>query len=334
MNHALTRRALLLGFGAACGGTALPQVANEELPSLSGARIRFADVEIARSLLGARDDWMDATGEFQRRAIMNSGSPVSLQAFQQWNGDAAQSWSAPERERWRRALEQLVPGFAMLRIPLPSELWLVSTNGQESANLPYTRGNFIALPQKQGRTWRNDAVLLAHELWHVAARQAPALASRLYSELGFEPMPRLFFPAAWADIRIANPDAPFNDHAMRLPIDGRSTLVTPVLVARRTDLRPGESFVNVMEARLLEVQPDPGQGASLAVLQDDGGPRWHPIRTGAYIERLGGNTSYVIHPEEVLADNIALLATGSESSNPDLLARLRRVLEQAIRLQR
>ena len=112
-------------------------------------------------------------------------------------------------------------------------------------------------------------------------------------------------------MRIANPDAPSNRHAMRVQIDQRSAWVTPVLVAARTTLQAGETFFNVMQPRLLEVEPGRDGGLSQAVLRD-GQPLWHALDgPHDYLRRLGGNTGYVIHHEEAMADNVALLATGS-----------------------
>jgi hypothetical protein len=292
-------------------------------------RVRFAPVETGRAILTADDEWMAATSEFQRRAVMQSDSPVALEAFRRWNGDAVRPWDAGQRGRWRKALESLVPAFAALRIPLPAEVWLISSNGQESAGAPYTRGNAVVLPANMTLQGYSDISLLAHELWHVAARHAPALATRLYAEIGFGPIPELTFPQAWAEARIANPDAPGNRHAMRLTVDGRTPLVTPVLVASRTTLKPGETFFSVLEPRLLEVEPDLARGATRAVLRD-GEPVWYPM-AGAhdYLRRLGGNTRYVIHHEEVMADNVALLAAGIQPRNPELLARIKAALETA-----
>ena len=104
-------------------------------------------------------------------------------------------------------------------------------------------------------------------------------------------------------------------------------LATPVLVAERTELQAGETFFSVMDARLLVVQPDAEGQRSRAVLRDDGQPQWLPLRgPHDYLRRLGGNTGYVIHPEETIADNVALLLTGRSGRNADLLARLRSVL--------
>ena len=324
----ITRRAALLGLGAALTSPAWAQDEPLASEAIAGTRIRFASVERGRALLMQDDEWMAATSDFQRRAVMNSAVPVTLDGFRRWNGEAVQPWTAAQRARWSEALARIAPGMAALRIPLPREVWLVASNGQESAGAPYTRGNAVVLTGRSGPPGY-DAMLMAHELWHVAARHAPPLASRLYAEIGFEPMAELSFPAAWAPVRIANPDAPGNRHAMRLPLPGRTAWVTPVLVAARTALQPGESFFSVTDVRLLEVEPGAGGAATQAVLRN-GEPAWHPARsTPEYLKQLGGNTGYVIHYEEAMADNVALLATGVPPRNPELLARIKAALERA-----
>ena len=71
-----------------------------------------------------------------------------------------------------------------------------------------------------------------------------------------------------------------------------------------------------------------GYGApSLAAQRQDGQPLWHPLDgPHEYLRRLGGNTGYVIHHEEAMADNVALLVTGQRARNPELLARIKTAL--------
>ena len=58
-----------------------------------------------------------------------------------------------------------------------------------------------------------------------------------------------------------------------------------------------------------------------------GALRWHTVdQVPAFLERLGGNTPYVIHPEETMADNVALLLTGGTARNTDLLKRIEAAL--------
>jgi hypothetical protein len=338
MTRPIRRRALLAlaagGAAAVAAPAVLAQAAgdDEAYGGYPGTTIRFASVEAARAVLGADDEWMRATSPFQRRAVMGSAAPVTLAAFRRWNESAAQPWPAESRQRWRHALDTVVPALAALKVPLPPEVLLIDSNGQESAGAPYTRGHAVVITREAGH-FKNDAFLLAHELWHVASRHAPALATRLYALFGFEPVPELAFPEAWADIRIANPDAPNNRHALRAAMGGdgeRHVWLTPVLVASRTRLEPGESFFQVLDVRLLEVSPDAAAGVTRAVLAADGQPRWQPLQGAhGYLQRLGGNTGYIIHVEEALADNIALLATGAPVRNPALLARIRETLATA-----
>jgi hypothetical protein len=268
---------------------------------------------------------MRATSAFQRRAVMGSADDVTAEAFKRWNAQAVRPWEPVQRARWRAALETLAPAVNALRIPLPREVLLIATIGQESAGASYARSNAVVFARAATMPGYNDSLLMAHELWHVASRHAPALASRLYAQIGFEPMPTLAFPEAWAPIRIANPDAPDNRHAMRLGLTGREANVTPVLVAARTTLQPGETFFSVLDVRLLEVES--AGAVSQAVLRE-GQPAWHAV-AGAhdYLGRLGGNTGYVIHPEETIADNVALLFTQRPVRNAQLLQRLRDVFE-------
>lgn len=325
---ACTRRVVLaLAAGAVFpAGRAGADEVVESPVELAGSRVRFATQTEARGLLMGDDGWLARTGPFQRRAVMGRDSPVTLAEFTAWNGAAARPWSAAQRARWRRAAAALAPSFAALRIPLPPEVLLVATNGQESAGAPYTRAAAVVLPGEASMPGYSDTMLLAHELWHVASRHAPALASRLVAELGFEPTPPLVLPPEWQEAEIVNPDAPDHTHAMQIDLGDRRAWVMPVLVASRTRLAPGENFFSVMEVRLLEVEPAADRKTSQAVRQD-GQPRWHPVNgRHDYLKRLGGNTGYVIHPEEALADNIALLATGGPARNTALLDRLRAVL--------
>jgi hypothetical protein len=326
MQPSLNRRSALVFLSGAVVFAASAQESKHVFSGFPGTEVRFATVDAGQTVLGASDEWMTATSDFQRRAVTDSARPVTLEAFSQWNRDAVRPWSDEQRSRWLRALHELAPAFIALRIPLPSVVYLIATTGQESSGAPYTRANAVALAGPAKMPGYSDAMLLAHELWHVASRHAPATASRLYAEVGFQPIQELRFPSEWDALRIANPDAPTNSHAMRLKVAGQTSWITPVLVASRTDLQAGETFFDVMQVRLLEVTPGTGSEASTAVMRD-GEPRWHPLDgPHDYLPQLGGNTGYVIHYEEAVADNVALLATGGRARNTALLARLRAAL--------
>jgi hypothetical protein len=319
----LTRRTAL-AWGALCVTAPLSGVAQgqaEPATDFGITRLRFASEREGREVLGADDDWVAATGEFYRRAMLGVGSPVSREKLRAFSADTVLPWTAAPQARWTRVMSALVPRLRELGVALPPEVLLVNSSGRDSANAPYTRRHAIVLPMAGlPENADMDAFVLAHELFHVISRRSPALATRLYALIGFEPTAPLEWPEEWLPLRIANPDAPHDRHLMRTTLRGRALSLMPVLVMQRAELKPGETFFDVLDVRLLEVTPG---GSKTVPVRRDGQPAWYiPSDVPDYLARLGGNTEYIFHPEETIADNFALLATGRAAPNPALLKRI------------
>lgn len=303
----------------------------DEFTGLRGTRVRFASVDEARRLLATPDDWLRVTGAVQRRTLMGRDTPASLEDFARWQADNVLPWTPEARARWQRALAQLAPRLDTLHLPLPPLLLLVRSTGRESAQTPHTRANAIVLPEQADLQGFSDSELLAHELFHVLSRAQPALATRLYALVGFEPVGELRWPAAWGELRIADADAPHLRHAMKLHLAGAGggeRWVMPVVVAARTqaDRAKGETLDHLMDTRLLLVEPGAAGEATQAVLQH-GQPQWLTLQQAPeFLQRLGGNTDYVLHPEETMADNFMLWVSGRTVPNPALLRQVEQVL--------
>ena len=330
----LSRRTLL----AVAGLTVLPAHAQfapappiAPFGGFEGSTVRFAGVVEGRQVLGTDDDWIQATSDFQRGTLMDTAPPVSREAFLGFNRSVVVAWKPAEVQRWRKTLARLAPRFNELKLQLPKEVLLVTTNGRESSESPYTRGSAVVLPGEQPVDEENtnsDLELLAHEMFHVVSRHDRGLADRLYATIGFQPCEPLQWPAAWLPIRIANPDATSSRHFMRAQVADHDADLIPLIVARRTgiDRSKNENLFSVLDVRLLEVIPGkPGQ-PTLPVMRN-GEPVWNiPAGVGPYLDRLGGNTGYIIHPEETMADNIAYLVSRRTVRNPDLLRKIESVL--------
>jgi len=324
----LTRRTAL-AWSALCAAAPLRALAEGQprpTADFGITRLRFASEREGREVLGADDEWVAATGDFYRRAMLGVTSPVSREKLRAFSADTVLPWSAALQARWIRAMTALAPRLRELGVPLPPEVLLVNSNGRDSANAPYTRRHAIVIPaQGVPESGELDTFVLAHELFHVVSRRSPALATRLYALIGFEPCATLEWPQEWLPLRIANPDAPHDRHLMRTTLRGRALSLMPVLVMRRAELNSGETFFDVLDVRLLEVSA--GESKTTAVRQG-GQPIWHaPNEVPDYLARLGGNTEYIFHPEETIADNFALLATGRQAPNPQLLKRVATALQ-------
>jgi len=296
---------------------------------IAGTVVRFADVTGARAVLEADDAWVQRTSGWQRAVLMGRTAVPDPASFRAWQGAAALPWTDESRQRWRRALEAIAPAFNRLKVPLPPELLLIQTNGRESANQPHTRANAVVLPALFGQQQFSDAEVLAHEIFHVVSRHQPELANRLYDLIGYDRVGELDWPPAWKALRIANQDAPHDRHLMRLRIQGREATVMPVVVTASAKLPPadGETLLDLMEPRLLEVMPGAASQPTRPVLRN-GQPVWHPPdATPEFMARLGGNTDYIQHPDETIADNFMFLVSGRSVPNPQLLRRIEAVLQ-------
>jgi hypothetical protein len=185
---------------------------------------------------------------------------------------------------------------------------LVTTSGAEEGGAAYTRGDAIILPDKVLAEERGKLdQIVAHELFHVISRRDPARRDRLYRVIGFERCPDYVFPPELAARRITNPDAPHNDHRIRIRDGETEVWAIPVLYAEpgRYDPARGGEFFDYLQFRLAVVDAA-SRGTRLVEVG----------RIDRFFDQVGRNTKYIIHPEEILADNFALALSSKADAAP------------------
>lgn len=297
----------------------------QERVAFAGGWVQFATLEQARAELTRADEWTATAGDFQRANALGLDKTPDRESFRLGLAKVAQAWTPERIQRWRQALAIIAPRFEALHVRLPNTVMLVSTDGSEEGNAAYTRGQAVFIPQRHSSR-QSDSEFLAHELFHILSRSDPELADRIYALIGFVPAEPLEWPAAWAAQRISNPDAPHHRHVMWIEARSQRIAVMPVLAVSRTNLKPGETFFSVLDIRLLAVKPGAKGQPTLPVLRDGEPLWWHAQTVRPYLDKLGGNTGYILHPEEVAADNFALLVSDRTVPNPQLLESIRKVL--------
>ena len=237
-------------------------------------------------------------------------------------------WKPAQRARIQAAYGSILPALKHLALPLPSPVHFVQTTGAGEGNAAYTRGHAVILPSGvvDGPASALPS-LLAHELFHVSSRSNPALRHRLYAAIGFQPCGEVLLPRHLRDQRITNPDAPANAHAILVEVDGKKVWAVPVLHASSATYDPakGGEFFDYLLSNLLLVERIGVSGHRLI-----DGPKGRMVSFATakgFHEQVGRNTGYTIHPEEILADNFALLATAPEGvKSPEVLERIRAAL--------
>jgi hypothetical protein len=151
------------------------------------------------------------------------------------------------------------------------------------------------------------------------------LRQKLYAIIGFTPCDPITLPRELAAVKITNPDAPTLDYFITVEHEGAELKVVPVLLCDRDTYDPNRtSLFNYLQFRLLAVEQN-----------DDG---WTPLlKDGepilidgkscqSYRRQIGDNTNYIIHPDEILADNFAhMLMRTKDLKSPEVVERMKAI---------
>ena len=312
--------------GLVCLGATMALAPAEPAPSL---RIHFASLEEGREILRARDGFVRRLSPFDRAARLKTDRDVSESEFLNFVAGKVIEWEGADRERVEQAFDRILPALGEYPLNWPESVHFVHTTGEEEGGAAYTRGKAVILPRTRlDQSPEKLARLVAHELFHVLSRHDPILRDRLYRVIGFERCPEVRLPDSWARRRITNPDAPVNAHRIRVRHQGRPFWAVPVLYSRsdRYDPLQGGSFFEYLQFRLLLEAVDDEAAADSAPAGSQ--PRLVEVKeVSGFFEQIGRNSSYIIHPEEILAVNFAMIVTGeTEFPSPEVAEGIRSVL--------
>lgn len=290
---------------------------------IKNARVDFASVAEARQVLTTKDDFIEHLSAFDRSARMKDGRPQTDEEFLNFAGRSALAWTEAERKRLTIICHVLNSRLRAMPIPLPSRVLFIKTNGQEEGGSAYTRGTAIIIGQGQLAMADDLERMVCHELFHVISRNNPELRERLYAAIGFMKCKEAAFPLDLEARRITNPDAPRNDHFIRVTVDHQECAAVPILFSK---IAPSDldkhSFFEEVQFQFLVAE----NAADLARPDAPSRRLVEPNQLSGFFEQVGRNTSYIIHPEEILADNFALLVLRGVGPSPEVLEKIKAVL--------
>ena len=109
--------------------------------------------------------------------------------------------------------------------------------------------------------------------------------------------------------------------------------VVPILLSDRAEYDPKrQRLFDYLQFRLMVVHRAAGTWRPLLM---DGQPQLIDGRTSeSYRERIGGNTNYIIHPDEILADNfVHMVMRTSDLKSPEIVKRMRSILQAPLEPQ-
>jgi hypothetical protein len=295
----------------------------------SESELVFASRGEGIQLLTTRDDYVSRMSRFDRMLRLKSTQPVSEEAYLDFVAANVLEWTGAEQKRLKRLVEQLRAAMQQHQLPLPSTVLAIKTTGREDVGQAHTRANAIVLPERSlAASDETLLFLLSHELFHIMSRHDANFRRRAYGLIGFRIGNEISLPGAIAPLQITNPDAPRHDSYIDVISEGRKITVVPVLLSRSAVFDPqiGTDLDHFWTLRLLVVKQVPPEGSFRAVELNGAPVLLELSRAEDFLAQVGKNTGYVIHPEEILAENFALMVTGEEVREPARLDELRRLL--------
>ncbi len=294
--------------------------------------ITFAGIDEGREILTAPDEFVRNLSPFDRAARLKTDNSVSQEEFLAFVGKSVRQWKRKEKQQIVAALEGVQENLDNLSLPLPEQVLLVKTTGDEEGGVAYTRANAIVLPEHY-LSWPVEKLqkTISHELFHIITRTNPDLREKLYAAIGFEKCREIDLPEELKLRKITNPDAPKSKHYIRIRAEGEEHWAIPVIFSRAEnyDMAQGGVFFSYLKFRFLLVDLD-DDTSTCQPLYDDRTPRLVRMRDiFGFFEQTGINTEYIIHPEEILASNFALLVLQEQDlPSPEVVNQMQNIFKQ------
>ena len=207
-----------------------------------------------------------------------------------------------------RTVQAVAPGI------FPDTLRLIKTKGTHYGDgVWYTRGNCIIVPANEVEAKKTNpfTTTVFHELFHVYSRLNPARSAELYRLIGFTGMnlEQLRLPTRLAERVLYNPDGV--NFAQRITLqqpDGSRVEAIPIIYSKHLGLLAGQNeFFGYVEFNLFPITANADSTWQVGV-KDDGYSS--PLQLDSqpdFFQQIKDNTGYIIHPDEVLADNFSFL---------------------------
>jgi hypothetical protein len=262
----------------------------------------------------------------QMKTTMNAGTSREdmVRAYRSFLMQDVESFSAGEANMVEAVFRRIFPNCMKVNTSLfPDTLILIKTKAKHyGEGVYYTRANTIVIPQDALDMGESSGFrsTMYHEIFHVYSRLHPEKRDQLYKLIGFSSLGynRLQLPDALAERVLHNPDGV--DFAQKIDLkqaDGAIIHAIPIIYANEPGFTKDKTaFFGYLEFELFQIEQLP-DGSWKVLTQDDGVKSTLDLRRQPdFFKQIRDNTGYIIHPDEVLADNFTFVLEGLERGSP------------------
>ncbi len=194
----------------------------------------------------------------------------------------------------------------------PATIQLIKTQGRHYGDgVYYTRENSIIIPANELRLSNLEGLreVLIHEVFHIYSRLNPAKREALYQLIGFQKLNgELTLPSPIQSRLLLNPDGIDFAYFIRLAQQpGDTLLAVPIITANAPTLIPDRAnYFDYIDFNVYPIQKESDK-QYFVIASTEGVSPLSVNEQGDFFKQIKDNTMYIIHPDEILADNFKFL---------------------------
>jgi hypothetical protein len=236
-----------------------------------------------------------------------------LEKYKKLLQDDVMAFNSSEKKlletKFKKALDLCYQFHKNLKLP---EIKLIKTRGSYyGTSVYYTRENCIIIPESQLKE-ENIYLLktLIHEIFHIYSRYNPEKKDLLYASIGYNKIQNLELSDFLKNRIILNPDGIDIAYAIEVQDSNKRSFKAIPSIYYRFGNYKNIPLLAGFVFQLFEVVENDGKWS---VVNKDVG--YNEENLSGYWEKIGRNTRYTIHPDEVLADNFTFLMLKNEAKS-------------------
>jgi hypothetical protein len=296
---------------------------------LSDSRVVFASGAIAKNYLKTEDIFLQNLSAFDKSARLNTSREINNSEFIYFISEQVRDWAKDEEEKISNIMRQISAALSGYNMAFPEEIIFVKTTGLEEGNAAYCRGsNIIVLPVDYVNLSADRLYnTILHELFHIYSRNNANIQEALYEILSFKKSGELKLPDEIFRWKITDPDAAVNEYYFLSEISGNEYQLMPVLLSSSNyDERKGGDLFDYLGLYFIAVVDN---GYNMVPLVENNRYLMFTLRQVTnYIQLVGSNTDYIIHPEEILATNFVFLINKTGNlPNMEIIEKMEAILK-------
>jgi len=203
---------------------------------------------------------------------------------------------------------------------MPETIELIKTKTNHyGPNVYYTRENAIILPNNIFEEPSVDAQMpvMLHEIFHLLSRYNKEFRDKMYSLIGFAYFDEeLILPSSVADKLLTNPDGVRRDYAINLKDQsGNTQMALPVILSTKEGYQSNmPTFFAYLFFDLFPLIKITENQVTLG-LNQKGESALAAEHNGDFFEQIKDNTQYIIHPDEIMADNFMMAVIANKNNS-------------------